>query len=52
MFLDIAFYLKQQQKKKKKEWKSGRTGVSSNVHALRITTGGGRVVLGSVGSGF
>lgn len=52
MFLDIAFYLKQQQKKKKREWKSGRTGVSSNVHALRITTGGGRVVLGSVGSGF
>lgn len=51
MFLDIAFYLKQQQKKKR-EWKSGRTGVSSNVHALRITTGGGRVVLGSVGSGF
>lgn len=38
--------------KKKREWKSGRTGVSSNVHALRITTGGGRVVLGSVGSGF
>lgn len=51
MFLDIAFDLKKN-KNKKPEEESGRTGVSSNVHALRMTAGGGRVVLGSVDSRF
>lgn len=52
MFLNVAFDLKQNNGEKKRKEKSGRTGVLSNVHALRMTTGGGRVVLGSVDSGF